>query len=752
MINIHTAEENEAEARAHIRVYTSVYTRARDPLFGGKERHHELYTPKLYTWENFAKLLQDRVFRNPQATVTNSYLQTKNAWKIAKLSQRVSVFSLPKPGRSVFALVFDYDNIDTAETYSKLLDCVATSQYECLIHTTSSHTEFNPKLHLIFPLEESITCSDICSCLCTLIKQLELPTCFDSSVFIPGQALYLPEERVADGFCEWHRHDMSGATLPKFTFKSCGSIKERRSAVKSYGKFIGAAVSQLDTYEQPQMRLDAELRKDAALRRIARHSTDYFHTRKYADVDDRTKAKLTKALDKLHTYVTQAIYVAQHDYALEYLRSQQGFADVDEYRNSSSLYSTNKKRLLLLAMPCPKCAAIGKHRMMFGSCYLDSGYARMHCVSQSCKHQIQHKNYDSKSNLYQIDSVRFWQVMLEQLQASIVCLNNSSVRFISVGNTLVPVDLFCSTLYMSFQNAYRIRQAASVLPQCPVEVSKKQSIKVCLKKNISKLISLTPLLDNTKKITNGNIFVVNGNKPDFIYRRLLSGYLFPLFISKMSGSTFATKKRLSVEALVKALGIASRPGTTDAERAGHIPDVVRNIFDNGGITMLSPFVILSKLRRLPPAVFVVVENHRSGEELAKIRQRCMIAALRGTKVFIIPKITKGGFFTPAYRVCKLLNIRQTQVRSLRSCIKLLDIPKSIEKIIGEQARAHYISTQDVRLKILKKVNKPQKQDIEGTSQDGNNVVLDTKTVAASTNVGPKSHANATTWSSIVIDV
>ena len=746
-----------------IRVYTSVYSRARDPLFGAaaSSTSANLYRPRILTWDEFASLLQNKVFANPQATVTQTELCDKEAWKAIKLSQRVSILSIPKQGKFVYALAFDYDNIENLEDYEKLLSCVASSQYECLLHTTSSHTEIRPKLHLIFPLRNPIKCSDICYCLCTLIKQLKLPTCFDSSVFIPGQALYLPEERIADGFCEWHKHCATGEALDRFSLSCCGGAKDRRMLLKQYHKYLGASVNHLATYEMPQDVATGEntpkLRKAAATRRAYRNNAWYFKAFKYRDIQPMQQVKLARALSKLMIMATQAIYVAQHDYALEYLEQQAGFSDVVEYRNSSSLYNENKKRLLLLSKPCPKCAQSGKTHIMFGSCYLDSGYARMQCISSNCNHSIEHKIYASKTfNGYRIDAFRFWQAMLEQLQASIVVLKNTSVRFLCVGSTLVPLDLFCSTLHMSFQNVFNIKQILSMFPQCEVVTNdKKYSVKQLTKSKIDEFVAKVPsLADRQTKITNENIFVLRGNRVDFMYQRLLSSNMYPLLIGKLSGSTFATKKKVTLESVAGVVRTASRlkqavaKGSNTELLSGYVPLSIRKQVVSGGITMISPYVLLSKLRRLPPAVFVTIERHRSKDALEKIRQYCTLAALRGTKVFIIPKIPKGKFFEPAYRVCMLLNIKQTQARSVAYCAKALGIADNFEKSTAQAARDHFATSQEDLVKLKKKVNKPQKQDIEGASHN----VESAGSTTALVKEAERSSANATSWGSLVIDL
>ena len=754
-------------ARACIRVYASVYTRAHDPLFGGKssEAVANLYKPDLLTWDRFAAIMQDKIFGNPQATVTPRDLTDKDSWKTIKLSQRISVFSAPVPGKAVHAIVFDYDNIEDLKDYTKLLECVASSPYECLLHTTSSHTEAQPKLHLIFPLQESVACSDICHCICALLDKLHLPTCFDSSVFLPGWSLYLPEERMSDGFCEWHKHDASGAELPKFSRSSCGSTKIRRAMLKRYHKYLGAVVDRLDTFELPlsvtKDELNPEIKKAAAARKAFRRGAGYFKAYRYRDIQKGPRLKLTKALDKLNLFVTQALYAVQHDYALDFLKEQPDFVDVSEYRGSSSFYSKSKKRVLLLSMPCPRCAQVWKKRIMFGGCYLDSGYTRMHCISKTCKHTITYDPYADKSrSSYQIDALHFWQLMLEQLHASVVTLKNTSVRFLVVGSTLVPMDLFCSTIRTTFQNRFRIRQVASTLPKYEVTVGDKYSVKKCTKQNIDSILESVPLLDDTeKKIANENIFVVRGNRLDFIYQRLLAGNLFPLLLGKMSGSTFATKKRLSPKVVLACLNVygskaqlARDPDTVPetscsiAER--HIPVSIRRQIIYGGITTILTDVLLSKLHRLPPAVFVTVEKHRGRNDLAKIRQYCMLAALRGTKVFIIPRISKGTFLEPAYRVCNMLHIKQTRARSVNACSRALRISNNFEKVTAKAAHVHFLETQDELLK-LKKVNKPQKQDIEGDSHSN---VESVGSTTALVKEAERSSANATSWGSLVIDL
>ena len=748
-------------ASCQVRLYSSVYTRAYDPLLGarGHSRLASLYKPRILSWDRFATLMQNKVFANPIATVAEDELDDKEAWKVRKLSQRVSVFSLPKTGKAVQAVVFDYDNMEDLGDFDKLLMCVAKSPYECLLHTTSSHTDIHPKLHLIFPLREPIACSKMCDCVCMLIEKLDLPTCFDSSVFLPGWSLYLPEERVADGFCEWHKHAESGKPLAKFSAADIkGTSKVRKLRLKKYAVYLGAILNKLSDHEVPP-RFEDTL-KDRGVKHAAygmrslRRNIDYFREGKYKDIQPKARARITKALDSISVYVTQAVYLAQHDYALSYLQHQSELSDIVEYKSSSSLYNSSKKRMLLLSMPCPKCASKGNKRVMFGSCYLDSGYLKMTCVSTSCQHVIERKLYESKMGSgYVINAIKFWSILLDYMQSSIVVLENTNAQFLCIGSVLVPLDLFCSTLHMSFHNRFSIKQAAALMPQCIIKPTTNYNLGPCSLESVQKIVKDVPLLDSNKKIVNDNIFVVRGSRTDLMFKKILTGNMFPLLMGKLSGSTFATKRKLGVAEVTKAF-IGKEMGKCSTNvLAQYLPPDIYRAVTIGGIAMLPPVTLLSKLRRLPPAVYVTIEPHRSSTEIPKIRQRCMLAALRGIKVFIIPKISKGRFFEPAFRVCKMLNIKQTHARSIASCARMLGVPKNFERETAKIAHEHFLATQGDRDKLLKKVSKPQKQEIESPeSTADNNVVLK---AGGHTSVPKKSNTTemykrATPWGSLLV--
>ena len=723
-----------------IRVFRNVYDRAKATLFLGIDKVQD-YTPLKEsieeavtireTWEQFV----DRMVAVFHCDALDAGLRrgvseikpSASSFARMKTRQPVAVFSSPVDEGHIYAIAFDYDKFESLEQYQQLVERLQSSHYELIAHTTTSHTEEEPKVHVIIPLYREIKSADLKYAISHLIASLGLPTCFDNRVFRPGWSLFLPEVRRTQGFIIVNNtmHAQTGVVPKRFDYKKDTNVEDNKEALAKYRKFLGS-IARVRTSEDLQdialspttfnggMRLLSQEDSESILSQALGTHSPRPHYIEYAN--DTDYGNRVHAFDSVRSRLIDAFLHAQTRYAIRWITPR---IDGVRQRNSSSPAS---KALLPLTAPCPVCAAKGNKRDLYGTIDVITGFTRLRCASLSCGNEVTvyapYYSYGSHSGrsravaadmsreAYVIDIASVLFKFFVSIYAYPIQHEGRPESFVRYNGVMVSLrSVFLSSLHWkqlrdfeAFVASMPIAPISCVLDRArfPLLESGKPSFAHVTTKLATAITNALPRMSSGETVRRasrlervehrGHAYILNDDSPEHSLPALLSKFQYPFGIdfrslSSLRATRIANPRNFGTyfNDLIKSLAYAVLP--------------------------------ISKVRRfldlLPPIVIFKVPHglHRGSakQSVSRARQMINMMRMRGSHVILF---FDSNFDTDSIsHVIEKLGMTASEnfnlFTSRRIGLRFRDAEANIEAA-GERARAACASMQEAGVAELRK--------------------------------------------------